>query len=164
MASNFTDQKPQSIYNITGALIFTAYVFSALFLTGYIIFNLFTRFRQLEQSPSSSIVSKAQSRLPTFAALSALSFSVLSYHMLTFLIASYQNWALTNGIRLQEHLLSNLSGLHLWQWLTGSTLFLDFARAISETSARYWWTIQALLLTMAWSVFMGFEGDVLAYV
>lgn len=108
-----------------------------------------------------------EKRLQIFSALSVLSFSTLSYHMLSYLIGSYQDWAGTNRVLLPQRILGNAGivgrkdqrvELHIWEWLTSSTLFQDFAITICNDSARFWWTQQALLVSMAWSVFMSFEG------
>jgi len=156
-----------SIYNLSGAIIFTAYVVSALLLTALIAYNLITAYRALPSSYLSrrhgrSLIS---SHIQVFLSLTVLSFSVLSYHMLNFLIESYISWAKEWGIQLPLSVLgqNGLLGrervqLHVWQWLTGSTLFLDFAQEICGTWPRYWWTSQALWATMGVSIFMGFHG------
>lgn len=160
MASTSTAQTPLT-YNLTGALIFTAYVLAALFLAVFIIVDLATRYRDLAQTPSSTLTTKLKFRLQLFSALSALSFSVLSYHMLNYLILSYRVWATANDVSLPRRLPSDIAGLHVWRWLTSSTLFLDFAQTICGTSARFWWTQQSLLVTLGWNVFMVFEGKTL---
>lgn len=98
---------------------------------------------------------------------SVLSFSTLSYHMLNYLIVSYQAWSKSHGYQPPGSLFGSNSllgtqeqriPLHIWSWLTNSTLFADFATTICSNNARFWWTQQALLITMAWSVFMSLEG------
>ncbi len=156
-----------SIHNLSGVIIFTAYVASALFLTALIAYNLITAYNAL---PSSYLSHKhgrspISSHIQVFLALTVLSFSVLSYHMLNFLIESYIFWAKVWGVQLPLSVFGHngLFGrggvqLHVWQWLTGSTLFLDFAEEICGTWPRYWWTSQALWATMGVSIFMGFHG------
>jgi len=148
---------------MAGAIIFTAYVIAALlgtiFLTASLL-NVYSSKRdRLKTSPT---------HLQLYAALSVLSFSTLSYHMLNYLIFSYQEWALFRDLEVPTQLLGK-SGvlsppdqraqLYIWTWLKSSTLFLDFAHELCESSANYWWTEQALLATMARSVFMSIEGS-----
>lgn len=156
------------MYNITGALIFSAYVLSALLLTLFIARSLLNLYQKLSRSEDRKPAQDLEKLLQVFSALSVLSFSTLSYHMLSYLIFSYKSWAKSNSVRLPQILLGQggLLGsrdqrveLHVWQWLTSSTLFKDFAETICGTSARFWWTQQALLVTMGWSVFMSFEGQ-----
>lgn len=156
-----------SKYNLSGAIIFTAYVISALFLTAFIAYNLITAYSALPSSYLSKRhgSSSISSHIQVFLTLTVLSFSVLSYHMLNFLITSYISWAKELGIQLPRSIFgrNGLIGregvqLHVWQWLTGSTLFLDFAKEICGTWPRYWWTSQALWATMGVSIFMGFHG------
>ena len=159
--------KEQPVHNLSGALIFTAYVISALSLTLLIAQNLYASHKKLKQSETSKVTRDLGTRLQIFTALAVLSFSTLSYHMLFYLVISYRGWARENGITLPQQLLGDRSllgsedqrvQLYVWQWLTSSTLFQDFAQTICGTSARFWWTQQALLVTMAWTVFMSFEG------
>ena len=157
--SSFNTQEPP-LHNLSGALIFTAYVLSALFLTVFITDSLRIQYKKNSHKGR-------ETHIQTFSALSVLSFSTLSYHMLNYLIVSYQAWSKTHGYQLPASLFgpNSLLGtreqrvtLHIWSWLTESTLFADFATTICSNNARFWWTQQALLITMAWSVFMSFEG------
>ena len=159
---SFISQEPP-LYNLSGALIFTAYVLSALFLTAFITRSLAIQYKK--SSPKRN--HEREKHIQTFSAFSILSFSTLSYHMLNYLIISYQAWSKNHGHQLPVSLFgpNSLLGtqeqripLHIWSWLTNSTLFTDFATTICSTNARFWWTQQALLVTMAWSVFMSLEG------
>ena len=157
--SSFSSQEPP-LYNLSGALIFTAYVLSALFLTAFITNSLRVQYKRYSHKGR-------ETHIQTFSALTVLSFSTLSYHMLNYLIVSYQAWSKSHGYQLPASLFGSnrLLGtreqrvpLHIWSWLTESTLFADFATTICSNNARFWWTQQALLITMAWSVFMSLEG------
>jgi hypothetical protein len=165
--SKMATDRDTSLYNLTGALIFSTYVVSALLLTLLICSSLRSQSQKLFKFEGAKRTIDLERRLQIFSALSVLSFSTLSYHMLSYLILSYQNWAKTNNLLLPQRVLGDagLVGLkyervelHIWEWLTSSTLFQDFAMTICNDSARFWWTQQALLVSMAWSVFMSFEG------
>lgn len=157
--------------NVVGALIFTAYVVSALFLTGFISASLLQAYRSL--NPIQKFRRAARLSLNAWLTLcitlSILSFSVLSYHMLSFLIVSYCSWAWEGGIILPSSLIGNLGILTgligrgerevlIWRWLTTSTLFENFAKDICDHWARYWWTSAALMTTMRLSLWTGREG------
>ena len=159
-------------YNRAGALIFILYVVSALFLTGVILGTLYSPL-STHGSSKLLVVERQQkfsrkSSVQIYTALSVLSFSVLSYHMLSFLVLSYKTWASAGDIPIPQSVfgheglfdLQNATiNIHAWQWLTSSTLFQDFAETICDDTARYWWTQQALLATMAWNFFMSIEGE-----
>lgn len=159
-------------YNLAGAVIFIIYVVSALFFTGVIISILLCSPGSAHRSSSSPRRRRHkrfshQSKLQIFTALSVLSLAVLSYHMMSFLIFSYKAWASEKGVRIPQRLFGydglidlkhGTNPLFIWEWLTSSTLFQDFAEIICGSSARYWWTLQALSGTMAWSFFMSVEG------
>ena len=160
--SSFHSPEPPH-YNLSGALIFTAYVLSALFLTAFITRSLAVQYKK--SSPQRN--RGREKHIQTFSTLSVLSFSTLSYHMLNYLIISYQSWSKIHSYQLPGSLFGSKSllgtraqriPLHIWSWLTNSTLFADFATTICSSNARFWWTQQALLITMAWSVFMSLEG------
>ena len=155
------------VSNISGAIIFVAYVISALFLTVFISYSLISLYRKNIHANDSKRGKELYSRLQIFLALSVLSFSTLSYHMLNYLLVSFQQWTETNKFALVFQTLGSWNLLFnsherakrfIWQWLTSSTLFRDFAETICGTSTRFWWTQQALLVTMGWSVYMSFEG------
>lgn len=161
------DNDNDSIDNVTGAVIFAAYVFAALFLTGLIAFDLYQAYHSRSGS-SSKEAQHVSNQLQIFVALAVLSFSTLSYHMLSYLIDSYQDWVTTQRFGPIHGLYSpgvvlGSAGLdfagRVWQWLTQSTLFRDFAVTICKDSANFWWTQQALLVTMASALFMSIEGE-----
>lgn len=153
--------------NVLGAVIFIAYVLSALFVTSFISYKLLYRYLALspcylnQQHGLASIAAHIQS----FLILAIFSFSILSYHMLGFLILSYKEWAMKQGLPLPRSVfeLDGILGrgsvkLFVWRWLTSSTLFLDFAQEICGSWQRYWWIGQALWGTMGVSVFMASYG------
>ena len=162
MASIMTGSEP--VHNIMGATIFVAYVLAALYLSILIVIDLYRSYN----APTSSFPSKAQrisTRLQIFVTLAVLSFSTLSYHMLSYLIYAYQDWVTVNDLEAwpSSSDLFTLSTwqtlLHqIWQWLTESTLFLNFAETICENSANFWWTQQALFVSMASALFISIEG------
>lgn len=150
--------------NVTGATVFVGYVLAALFLSTFIVHDLYQSYKA--QVKSSSI--KAPyifSRLQIFVALAVLSFSTLSYHMLSYLIYMYHRWVTTDDLEVfpgPSVLLSlpTMQGSHqIWQWLTESALFLNFAETICKDSANFWWTQQALFVSMASALFISLEGE-----
>lgn len=176
-----SDPSPTTLpKNTSGALIFTAYVLSALFLTIFITRSLLIVYHSKPPTPSvkNRIAARKTSssfttRLITFTCLSILSFSVLSYNMLSFLIVSYTTWANNRHMALPDGLLGSGGALfgilrgvtgnggmrvEVWEWLTTSTLFQDFARDICDDWARYTWTCLTLVGTMVVGMWMGREG------
>lgn len=169
MSTGTASMQPE---NAVGAFIFTAYVVSALILTGFISTSLLQGYGSLTPVQKSRRVGRLSLNawLTLCISLSVLSFSVLSYHMLAFLIVSYRSWAWKREILLPSSLsgssgiISGLIGqgereILLWKWLTTSTLFEDFARDICDHWARYWWTSAALMTTMRLSLWTGKEGE-----
>ena len=152
-----------SSYNLSGAVIFTAYVTSALFLTAFIAYDLTKSYWALTPSYLAKRVGRSSinTHVCTIFSLATLSFSVLSYHMLNFLFLSYTAWAQDRGIPLPLSSLGRrglVGEIHIWQWLTNSTLFLDFAKEICATWPRYWWASQALWATLGVCCFMALHG------
>ena len=154
----------EEISNATGAIVFVGYVFAALFLTTFLIYSLLSTYLSLD-SIYKRVIDK---KLQVLTMLLCVSFCVLSYLMLSYLIVSYKKtWVTARNILLpiQSHELINIVGysdrtpqLHFWQWLKTSTLFRNFAQTICMSSGAFFWTGQALVATMTWSVFMGVEG------
>ena len=155
--------------NLTGAIIFTAYVIAALLLTALLSRDLVNAYLYLPKSLRNQ--DGLHKQLQAVAGLCVMSFSVLSYHMMDYLIESYQTWANNRGIALPYQLCGKMgllgseqqrAPLYIWTWLKTSTLFQNFAQTIVVPSEHFWWTQQALLVTMAWSVFMSIEGRFLS--
>ncbi|EXJ64125.1 hypothetical protein A1O7_00461 [Cladophialophora yegresii CBS 114405] len=151
----------QTRENVVGALIFYAYIAGALALTGLICRDLMIMYNRFsgQKRKDVQVLRKdcgrakrgTQSRVSILAALSALSFAVLSYHMLNFLIQSYQSWAPSES-------LSDVSFPKIWKWSVHSRLFRDFAEAIINDPHRFWWTNLALTYSLGWNVYMSIEG------
>ncbi|KAL2052972.1 hypothetical protein ABVK25_006609 [Lepraria finkii] len=73
------------LYNLSGALIFTAYAASALFLTGFIVSSLIRTYERTRRKKDDGL----HRNLQIFSALPVLSFSTLLHHMLSRLIVLY---------------------------------------------------------------------------
>lgn len=157
MGSTNTDTATP-VHNVAGATIFVGYVLSALLFTTLIVSDLYQAYHSKSKS---SVKQVPHNHLQIFVALAVLSFSTLSYHMLSYLIHSYQDWALSASIETIRNPLDLFSAVGLesiWRWLIESTLFKDFAETICKNSANFWWTQQALLVTMASALFVSIEG------
>ena len=151
--------------NTIGAIVFIFYVLDAIVLTALLSRDLVKEWLYLPKRMRND--EKLQNRLQAFTALAFLSFSVLSYHMLDYLVESYEAWAQDRNIALPSQFYGKggLFGpsqqrapLHIWTWLRTSTLFHDFARSICEPSQHFWWSQQALLATMSWNLYLSIEG------
>lgn len=103
-------------------------------------------------------------RASVHAVLSFVSFAVLSYNMLNFLIESYRSWAQSNEVGLPRpnytlhELMYAVPSLHIWRWSTESTLFQSFAETICREPYHFWWTRQTLLYSIMWNMVMSIEG------
>ena len=153
------DPEALPIHNLAGAIIFVGYVLAALLLTILIISDLYHAY----QSRCSSYTKRSPYvQLQVFGALAALSFSTLSYHMLSYLVYSYQDWARSadfTTIKNRYDLLTGAGLESIWHWLIESTLFKHFAETICMSAANFWWTQGALLVTMASALFISIEGE-----
>ena len=85
--------------------------------------------------------------------------------MFNVLIYSYAQWAADRNIALPGTFIAALKGLtnesfssNIWTWAKSTTLFQDFAEVICNDPVRFWWTQQALLLSIGWNTFMAIEG------
>lgn len=146
--------------NTIGATIFLLYIVAALGLTGLISYDLVKAYNAFASSRTSTRAPFQINSVLIFSALAALSFSVLSYHMLNVLIYSYVAWARDSQVSLPRSLFDvNLSQLYIWTWAKSSTLFRDFAETICDDSLRFWWTQQALSFSMMCNIFMAVEGE-----
>lgn len=129
----------QDAPNISGAMLFLAYIVAALFFS----FRLWTIIWKQYVSVRANLQIRERVKISISAGITILSFSVLSYNMLSFLILSYNDWAQRHQIHGNPLLEPTL----LRQWMSHSTLFEDFARSLVASPARSLWTQLALLQT-----------------
>lgn len=160
MAAKVADE----VSNLAGAVVFVIYVIAALFLTAFLSSSLFATYVSLDSTYKRLIDKK----LRPMAILSCISFSVLSFNMLNYLIVSYAALTHSRTISLPAGWYDLLKSViypdraprvHIWEWLKTSTLFRHFAQTICMPDGAFWWTGQALVTTMAWSIYMSVEGS-----
>lgn len=139
--------------NYAGAALFIGYIIAALVLTGLITRTLYDTYRAVINDHD------RKTTLKIFAGLTLTSFSVLSYHMLSFLIVSYTSWRMKNQPDLQGDGVYPLVQ-SIWQWTTTSTLFLDFAKDLCnvEKSHVWPWSETALVSTLLSFFYMSAAG------
>lgn len=144
--------------NIVGAIIFFSYILWALLLTILICRDLLDIYSQGSRAGGKSRAGsnvqqdrRLRHKVFVYAALCALSFSSLSFHMLIFLIQSYQSWAVSERWR-------HATVQNIWRWSINSNLFQDFAEVLCDGPEHFWWTHLILLYTFGWNVYMCVEG------
>jgi hypothetical protein len=151
--------------NLLGAIFFFSYILTALGLTALISTELFQAYGAFSKS---KIYNSYRANLVfVFATFAVISFSSLSYHMLNVLIYSFIEWAKAANFPFPRDIFGALSDLtsgdlsymDIWTWAKSSTFFQDFAEAICNKPVRFWWTQQALLLSIGWNTFMAIEGE-----
>jgi hypothetical protein len=149
--------------NVLGAIVFFSYIVTALGLTLLILSDLSKAYGTFSRSKANTI--HRSNLILIFASFAAISLSSLAYHMLNVLIYSYAQWAADKNIALPGTFMAALKGLtnesfssNIWTWAKSTTLFQDFAEVIFNDPVRFWWTQQALLLSIGWNTFMAIEG------
>lgn len=158
------------------ALLFWAYIIVALLASIIVIYDMKKLYKNHEQELA--IKSKSYDTSKTTdqedcrhgvvlsLSLSLISFSVISYHMLSFLLHSHHAWLEHNRRILsdmstdQQETLQSFPGLaqRLWQWSVEASLFSNFAKAICDGTEQFWWTQLVLVYSFSWNVFMAFKG------
>lgn len=153
--------------NYVGALLFWLYIMAALAFTGLITTDIWTLQSAAEASGDkipnrpNARIRQQRAKAHIFWTLSIMSFSILSFHMLYFLIDHYKNWAIVHQAEIPRDLFdvfSRRTGLNIWKWSHTSTLFQDFAKELCENPQNYWWTSQALIFSFQWNMLMAVQG------
>jgi len=170
-------QEPE---NVVGVTLFFLYIIAALLLTTLLTKDVWKvhehRVRSTDRHQKPQIHHaggpKFELNISLFATLAALSFTVLSYHMLNFLVQSYQSWTLSAGSMLscqgsQSHsstpyynknIPGNIPLVQIWKWATHSNLFQNFGEAICNDPHRFWWTQLTLTYSYGWNIYMAIQG------
>ncbi|KAF2679814.1 hypothetical protein K458DRAFT_490424 [Lentithecium fluviatile CBS 122367] len=145
-------------YNAIGSTLFLSYIILALYCTTSIVLSLYRQYNSISsQKPSKdqtdqqliAIQNARKRHVKIYAFLASISFATLSYHMLSFLINSYVQWASNKWL-----LIRTLSREHLRGWMWDSTLFESFAKELVSDGASTVWTQAAILTTWFWNVWM----------
>ena len=157
--------------NTTGAVIFVFYMLFALLLTFLIVASLCRSYTSLP------IPKRPSKRASILALVSTISFVTLSWHMSSFLVFSYLEWAEELHLPPPDFAVSHfwsskassfqiflqrweaIQSLQLWRWATSSTLFRDFAVEIQTEELPRWWTSLVLWWELGISWWMAVQGE-----
>jgi hypothetical protein len=149
-------------YNVVGTTLFLSYIFLALSGTISIVLSLYRQYVSIssikpgekkEDAQLKAIQDARKRHIKIYAFLASLSFATLSYHMLSFLIASYNQWASDKWL-----LIRTPHPEHLMGWMRDSTLFETFAQQLVGDPASTVWTQISVLATWFWNVWMAAKG------
>ncbi|KAF2086685.1 hypothetical protein K490DRAFT_57596 [Saccharata proteae CBS 121410] len=132
--------------NYAGTFLFLSYIAAALYCTLNLSTYLYSRF----QSRKNALYPESRRNVYIFSTLALISFTTLSYNMINVLFRSYSENNATG--HKQPH---SFSAQSLWSWMTGSTLFIDFATDLIY--ARPWAHI-GLMFALAAHIFIAVEG------
>ena len=148
--------------NYLGAFIFISYIVAALLVTGKLIWSLRVSYRDMAQSAWKDPA--IRSCMALFAMMSVLSFGMLSFNMLSFLAESHQKWVASQSkfripfISSSKRTVSSSYARSIWDWMTTSSLFIDFASQLLDSPSAFEWSDKALTLTMMSMLYMGAAG------
>lgn len=104
--------------------------------------------------------------ITTFGSLAVASLLVLIYHWSWALLSSYEAWANEQGEAtpgaLWDGWYAGTDDLdwHLGRWWQDVNPLYEFKRAALGTSKALWWTQQLLIARLAFSAFVGIEGNI----
>lgn len=145
--------------NLRPIAILTSYLCLAFALTALILRTLY----QIRTIPRPSQETRTLSRnhrlqIQIIGILAVTSLAVTWSYMFKFFTLSYRTWARDRGI--SDAFRENSAQLYWGQWLKETSLFRDAWETVTEESKRFWWSQQILLITTAWSVYLGIEGRI----
>lgn len=172
--------------NVFGAVLFFSYIVAALVISNLIVADICTvsssRYRASglwpEEVPALNEVSLAgqkdeqvyqraignqiKSRI-LFPVAASISFTVLSWNMLHFLVVCYQAWTTGHGIPL-FYRLRTVADLYyqskqVWAWATDSTLFQTFAEDLLSSPGTWKRVRLSLLYSYGCNLWMSMLGE-----
>jgi hypothetical protein len=146
-------------FNYLGTTLFLSYILLALYFTLSISTSLYGQYKRIPALKLGEDVKNARTRhIKIYAFLASVSFAILSYNMLNFLIQSLTVWART------QNLLGRRLGLwDLRFWMLETNLFETFAKELVNTRPSAFWTQAALLATWFWNVWMACKGKLACF-
>ncbi|KAK7185947.1 hypothetical protein DPSP01_009901 [Paraphaeosphaeria sporulosa] len=142
-------------FNYLGTTLVLSYILLALYFTLSISTSLYGQYKRLPSIKLAEDVKNARARhIKIYAFLASVSFAILSYTMLNFLIQSLTAWA-----RTQNLLGRRVSLFGLRYWMLETNLFGTFARELVRNRPSAFWTQAALLQTWFWNVWMAYKAQ-----
>lgn len=137
--------------NHLGATLFILYMILALLFTSMILHMLVASYTALSEPQQGEF--KRHTRVRVLCIVAPVSFALLSYNMVSYLVLSFQEWRtlqLGSGNLLHD----------IWRWTITSTLFTNFAKAIAENPGHPsgGFPSPALTTTLWAMIYMGVEG------
>lgn len=131
--------------NLLGSAIFLGYIAAAVYFT----LDVVGRIRRLYKSNTAARRDEVRKDMNTFIVLGTVSFLFTSVNMLSFLFLSFSNYH-----HHSKHPLAFDSATldHVWEWVSHSTLFEDFVRAVVHQPQRWWWAQANTLGSMVFFV------------
>ncbi|KAH6629171.1 hypothetical protein C7974DRAFT_412990 [Boeremia exigua] len=155
--------------NYIGSTLFISYIVAALYLTATISYSLYTKYTNVFHSGSSSSPSNSKQKateavknararhIKIYTALALISFTSISWHMLSFLITSFLDW----NNYLPRNIFTALSDhapQKLKTWMLETSLFNSFAVQLVADGESAIWTQLALLATWAWNLWLAHKA------
>lgn len=173
---------PAAGTNIAGAVVFFTYIVAALVVTSLILRDILgirdrsTKLKeggQTSYNKNNGLSGQRNKSHPgetgmrkelriLFPVAASISFAVLSWNMLNFLVVSYIDWWHNEKAPSVGHLTS-ISGFRqqlwsIWVWATHSSLFQTFAEDLLLNSGIRRNTRLALLYSYGWNLWMSMNG------
>jgi hypothetical protein len=144
--------------NYLGATLFLSYIASALYLSTTITLDLWKQYNATLAAPSKDATVSTNRAARTrhvkiYAFLASISFATLSYHMLSFLLASFAAWDGTARFEWQR-----ASAGALGRWMLETALFEDFAKELVVDGASAICTQASVLVIWFWGIWVAQKG------
>ena len=146
--------------NYLGAALFLSYIACALYLSTTISLALWRQYTTTLGAPPTRDATVTATRaararhVKIYAFLASLSFATLSYHMLSFLLASFAAW--DGNARFEWR---RLSAGRLGRWMLETALFEDFAKELVGDGASAVCTQASVLVIWFWGIWVAQKGE-----
>ncbi|KAL2047613.1 hypothetical protein N7G274_000655 [Stereocaulon virgatum] len=157
------------VSNVRPIAILAAYLSLSTLLTCSILRTLYRMSNHSRARQANARHQPLRSRqLLIFAGLAVICLGITWFYMLSFFTFSYQEWAHKEDVVLPTGLWGpggvfgggkDKVRLHLGPWLRDTKLFREAWETVLDGSIRFWWSQHIFLITMAWSVYLGIEGN-----
>lgn len=143
-------------HNYIGTTVFLLYIIVALYTTIVITLSIYGQYTTLPDTyanpgnPGLNAAKNARKRhIKIYAFLASISFAMLSYNMLMFLVTHYLSWS---GDPSRS--VGNVTIPALRSWMLDSSLFQEFAQDLVKNAPSAVWTQSAIVGTWFWNIWM----------
>lgn len=148
--------------NVLGTALFLSYIAVALYCSASSTLSLYNKYATISSGKpgknkgdeaAEQVKNTRKRHIKIYAFLASISFAMLLFNILSFLIKSFVRWSRSRDLEP-----THVTVARLQNWMLESSLFESFANELVRDGPSMVWTQAAILATWFWNIWMAAKG------